>query len=174
MDLKERREFYYEVYRDELQRRDSLDASLTMPATALSFLFVGIWHHGKEFHGKAADPLEMVLLMLCGASFLIAAGLLLRAFWGSNYRYVPTVDLLEGHLQSLNHWEVEERAKASAGMTPSSADAAFEEDLVASLGRSCRHNDLQNNARGNARQKAVLFTTIGVGWLILLTISRWM
>lgn len=183
MDLKERREFYYELYRDELQRRDGLDGSLTMPATGLSFLFLGLWHYSNEpFWESWKEGALLPQLILAGGflCFAVAAYRLLRAFWGTSYTTVPEAEVIEDYLEARRVWRIklkayqaehpEERTEVPSGTAESDLDGY----LIRTLGTCTKENFDANSNRASARYRGVRWMAIGVALLGLLSVMNWL
>jgi len=103
MQQQDRVRFYYEIYRDELARRDSLDASLRMPSFFLSLMGAGVGYFGNLLLETDSRDLSHSCFFLTSFAlsftFVVWAGYrLLCSFWGVNYDYLVKPSRVEKFL----------------------------------------------------------------------------
>jgi hypothetical protein len=104
MDATTALSIYRELYAQELQRKDAINASLSIPISVVALLIAGVLLFAKDF--PEPKPLELFVVFaglysLATLCLLVAGGLYLRAWWKHEYGYVAAPSVLEKYRVDL-------------------------------------------------------------------------
>ena len=159
MDETQVLEFYKQVYFFEHDRRNILDARLTLPVGVVTLLAGGVVFFFQQDAATAVTAACVILVSTFAAAFalIVACVYFVRTLYNHTYHFMPTVQELETHRQALvqyaaalqSHYAQYPNAAAS-GTAPTS-DERFRAYIVEEL---CKGSDY--NARTNARKSGFL------------------
>jgi hypothetical protein len=115
MNDREALEFYLQMYNAELDRKNSINANITLPVAVLTVLTGGALYFLKNIPFPPQGPAAVSFLVLGGAgiiALLVAMLLYMRAWWKHEYQYLPRPGAIESFRTKLqDYYESEPNEK---------------------------------------------------------------
>lgn len=146
--MKDKFEFYKEFYFKELNRRNEINSSLTIPIGLITALIGGVSYllTNFEYHCRVWLTIPFVMATSTGVMFLICAVFnLIKAYtnFPGHYDYIliADIDVLESYYQSLQKYY------ASDPGLYDNADKDFEEYIITEMVRNTGANQRTNNRK---------------------------
>jgi len=140
-------EFYQDLYRLELERREQLNGALSLPVGLLTLLggLLVIMLKESSWIGGAAQVVFLILVGAATVSLLASAVQLARSFWGYSFQYLAkSKDLLQWHSKLVSHF----REFGSPDTQPElEAEREFETRAIGRLAEATSFNATQNDRR---------------------------
>ena len=163
----DRFEFYKEWYYKEIDRRNTLEASLGLPIIVISAIISGTFFLVRDFHYKIDDFLSGWFIFLI---VLSAVSTLVGIFWlawffavgGFKYAVLPNpVDISNYHKKLLSYYGKKNRDKA---------DEEFRNGLEDTFINVIKYNQNTNNKKSGFIAWARMFVVISLFFIILALI----
>lgn len=171
----DRYDFFERLYFHELERKQQLEANISLPTGAIVAAFGVLGYYFTHFKfGGQSYLLSRYLEWIFSLSSLTSALLLfLATFWcfraavGSAYEYLPDADELFKYMSHLEEWH-----KVTKSSDPAStAGADFAAYLVAAMAKCSRINWQENRIRSEELHRTKRFTVLGLFALAVVSAS---
>ena len=104
METKDLLNLYYDNYKEEIKIRDSINARVGLPAGILTLLVGALLFYVERLppHKENAISIFFHCLVLIGAACIFIAALyVIRAHWGYEYKFIPSLTVVESYREQL-------------------------------------------------------------------------
>lgn len=145
-------DFYREHYFFEIERKDKLNSSLSLPIGIVALLagVVSVVVKSVSLPLSANEIILLGLLTCTAFSLVISCFFLIRAYWGHSYKYLPySKELYEFHKNLTTYY-------VSSGHPHETADAQSKSELTEHVLVQYT-DDATFNAQANNKKSAILF-----------------
>lgn len=158
--------FFKELYFHELQRRDTLNASIAFPAGLIAALFGGF----LAMLGRLSPPfdgIEWTVLFFLGlgvASLCLSLYFLVSTQFEGKHKVVPFANALHDYRTSLAVALAQQHPDANSAQL---AQDKFDADMEGIFAETCEHNAKLNDMKGKRIFKSRQFIIAAIGAAIV-------
>jgi len=142
-------DIYKEHYFYELERRESLNNSLSFPVGLITLIASVLFVLSEKISAPlgTAELVMVLFLCLCAVCLVCATFFLIKAFWGYTYRYMPLA--AELHQYKVDLFRFYESQGMSRPLAEANASDEFSKDLDFRYAEDGRTNSLNNDKKSS-------------------------